>query len=99
MDAVHRMNQTDEGYQVKISADNVAIFVFLETYIEGIFSENGFMMTEKDKIVEFYPRMETNSRILLGSIEITSISDTYDVFSGWKMYWERKIGKIRQNIQ
>ncbi|KAF2359739.1 Glycoside hydrolase superfamily [Trinorchestia longiramus] len=69
----------DGVYTVTISTDQVALFVFLETDVAGVFSDNGFILGSIDtstQILLFQAREETSAEFLLGNIEITSYADT-----------------------
>lgn len=65
-------------YHIHLSTDNIAMFVLMETSIDGIFSDNGFVMTERTTVLEFMARQSTSASELLGSINIRSLVDTYD---------------------
>lgn len=78
-------------YQVTLSTDHVAMFVLLETDVEGIFSDNGFIMSEPTLAVQFVSREQTSAAELWGSIEVRSLTDTYDPDEAWKRYWTRKL--------
>ena len=87
----------DDGvsYQVTISTDHVALFVLLETDIDGVFSDNGFVMHSPSVTVTFTSRENTSSSTLLGSIEVRSLTDTYDTDTAWKRHWQDKVWRER----
>jgi len=72
------VRETSESnvFKVHIATDQVAIFVFLETPIDGVFSDNGFLLHEVTLTLEFEAREATTASALHQSLRITSLSDT-----------------------
>lgn len=75
---VELIEQVSESlFDVSLSAENIALFVWLETDISGIFSDNGFIMTSKSQKVQFMAREATTADDIAKSLNITSLSDTF----------------------
>lgn len=62
-------------YEIEISSDKIALFVWLESSIDGRFSENGFLQNTPSKMVRFYPESNTSSDEVLKSLSITNLLD------------------------
>ncbi|KAA0202062.1 hypothetical protein HAZT_HAZT000623 [Hyalella azteca] len=86
---VHAVSSENQTYLVSLTTDEVALFVFLETDVAGVFSENGFVMFESAMTVTFEARRPTSSDELVGSIEITTLTHTADTSTAWRRYWRR----------
>ena len=65
-----------EVYTIVVTTDVVALFVFLETDVAGVFSDNGFVLTQPSLVLEFYSREATTAAELQASIEIKTLVDT-----------------------
>lgn len=59
-----------------VKSSEVALFVWLESDYSGIFSDNGFLMTE-DVEVEFYAYEEATLAEIEENISVSSLTDTY----------------------
>ncbi|XP_018022051.1 beta-mannosidase [Hyalella azteca] len=66
----------DGVYEIELSCDQVALFVFVETDVAGVFSDNGFIMHGAGRVqyrsIQFWAREETTAEFLLGNIQVTS---------------------------
>lgn len=62
---------------MNVISDAVALFVWLETDVPGVFSQNGFVMTQSDMEVSFYAAQETTNEDLRASLTVMSLTDTY----------------------
>ncbi|XP_064004481.1 beta-mannosidase isoform X1 [Pogoniulus pusillus] len=70
------VSQQDDIYVFVIQTTAVAPFVSLDVgSIKGRFSDNGFLMTEKKKVVVFYPWEPTSVEELEESLTLTSLVD------------------------
>lgn len=70
------ISQQDDIYVFVIQTTAVAPFVSLDVgSIKGRFSDNGFLMTEKKKVVVFYPWEPTSVEELEESLTLTSLVD------------------------
>lgn len=67
---------------MSVKTDAVAMFVWLETELPGVFSDNGFLMAQEEAQVYFYAANEVTLEDLSSSLTIKSLTDTYqEVFS------------------
>lgn len=62
-----------------VNSDAVALFVWLETDVPGVFSQNGFVMTQSDMEVFFYAAQETTNEVLQASLTVMSLTNTYSI--------------------
>ncbi|KAL1417940.1 hypothetical protein MTO96_006007 [Rhipicephalus appendiculatus] len=63
-------------YQVDLSTDNVAVFVWLDSqHLSGRFSDNGFLLREPDKAVLFRTAENVTAEQLRDAIAIYTVSD------------------------
>lgn len=70
------VSQRDDVYIFALQTTAVAPFVSLDVgSIKGRFSDNGFLMTEKKKVVVFYPWEPTSVEELEKSLTLTSLVD------------------------
>ncbi|XP_062492706.1 beta-mannosidase isoform X2 [Pezoporus occidentalis] len=70
------VSQQDDIYIFDLHTTAIAPFVSLDVgSIKGRFSENGFLMTEKRKVVMFYPWEPTSIEELEESLTLTSLMD------------------------
>lgn len=70
------VSQQDDIYIFDLHTTAIAPFVSLDVgSIKGRFSENGFLMTEKKKVVMFYPWEPTSVEELEESLTLTSLVD------------------------
>ncbi|NXF96810.1 MANBA mannosidase, partial [Eubucco bourcierii] len=70
------VSQQDDIYVFVLQTTAVAPFVSLDVgSIKGRFSDNGFLMTEKKKVVLFYPWESTSAEELEKSLTLTSLVD------------------------
>ncbi|RLW09380.1 hypothetical protein DV515_00002554 [Chloebia gouldiae] len=70
------ISQQDDIYIFVLQTTAIAPFVTLDVgSIKGRFSDNGFLMTEKKKMVVFYPWEPTNVEELKSSLILTSLLD------------------------
>ncbi|KAM9579372.1 beta-mannosidase isoform 1-T1 [Guaruba guarouba] len=70
------VSQQDDIYIFDLHTTAIAPFVSLDVgSIKGRFSENGFLMTEKKKVVMFYPWEPTSIEELEESLTLTSLVD------------------------
>ncbi|KAK4290007.1 hypothetical protein Pmani_037073 [Petrolisthes manimaculis] len=67
---------SDWTFTVTVNSDAVALFVWLETDVSGVFSQNGFVMTESQMEVLFYADQETTTGELQASLTVMSLTDT-----------------------
>lgn len=75
-------SQSDWTFSVSVTTDAVAMFVWLETELPGVFSDNGFLMAQEEAQVYFYAANEVTLEDLSSSLTIKSLTDTYqEVFS------------------
>jgi len=63
-------------YQVQLKSSNVALFVWLETTVQGRFSDNGFILTSGIASVIFYSWEPSTTQQLLATLTIRSLYDT-----------------------
>ncbi|XP_071518434.1 beta-mannosidase isoform X1 [Panulirus ornatus] len=64
-------------FSLNVTNDIISLFVWLEVDQSGVFSDNGFLMTEAQVQVMFYALEETSVEALQNSITVTSLTDTY----------------------
>lgn len=70
------VSQQDDIYVFVLQTSAIAPFVTLDVgSIKGRFSDNGFLMTEKKKMVVFYPWEPTSVEELKSSLILTSLLD------------------------
>ncbi|KAM6429747.1 beta-mannosidase [Rhynochetos jubatus] len=70
------VSQRDDVYVFVLQTTAIAPFVSLDVgSIKGRFSDNGFLMTEKKKVVVFYPWEPTSVEELEKSLTLTSLVD------------------------
>nr|XP_030127530.3 beta-mannosidase isoform X2 [Taeniopygia guttata] len=70
------VSQQDDIYVFVLQTTAIAPFVTLDVgSIKGRFSDNGFLMTEKKKMVVFYPWEPTSAEELKSSLILTSLLD------------------------
>lgn len=70
------VSQQDDIYIFVLQTTAIAPFVSLDVgSIKGRFSDNGFLMTEKKKMVVFYPWEPTSVEELESSLILTSLLD------------------------
>ncbi|KAM6361433.1 beta-mannosidase isoform 4-T14 [Alca torda] len=70
------VSQQDDVYIFALQTTAIAPFVSLDVgSIKGRFSDNGFLMTEKKKVVVFYPWEPTSVEELEKSLTLTSLVD------------------------
>uniref|UniRef100_A0A8C0F2X8 Beta-mannosidase n=1 Tax=Bubo bubo TaxID=30461 RepID=A0A8C0F2X8_BUBBB len=70
------VSQQDDIYIFVLQTTAIAPFVSLDVgSIKGRFSDNGFLMTEQKKVVEFYPWEPTGVEELEKSLTLTSLVD------------------------
>ncbi|XP_051475768.1 beta-mannosidase isoform X2 [Apus apus] len=70
------ISQQDDLYIFVLKTTAIAPFVYLDVgSIKGRFSDNGFLMTEKKKVVVFYPWEPTSVEELEKSLTLTSLVD------------------------
>ncbi|NXQ12073.1 MANBA mannosidase, partial [Peucedramus taeniatus] len=70
------VSQQDDVYIFVLQTTAIAPFVTLDVgSIKGRFSDNGFLMTEKEKMVVFYPWEPTSVEELESSLILTSLLD------------------------
>lgn len=69
-------------FSVSVKTDAVALFVWLETDQRGVFSDNGFVMTQEEIQLSFYAAEEINVEDLRSSLTIKSLTDTYQGYGG-----------------
>ncbi|XP_069486792.1 beta-mannosidase [Ambystoma mexicanum] len=67
-----------ENYDVVLKTTAIAPYVWLDVGdISGRFSDNGFLMTEKQQVVVFYPWKPTSASALNQTLSITTLMDIY----------------------
>ncbi|XP_070804532.1 beta-mannosidase [Pituophis catenifer annectens] len=70
------ISQEGDYFQFALEATAIAPFVWLEVgNIPGRFSDNGFLLTEKQKLIFFYPWETTNVKELEKSFSLISLTD------------------------
>ncbi|KAB7502365.1 Beta-mannosidase, partial [Armadillidium nasatum] len=65
-------------FSILLKTDAVALYVWLETDYEGVFSDNGFIMTKKTETIFFKSNSPLSVKNLRKNISVTSLSDTID---------------------
>uniref|UniRef100_A0A8C6XH48 Beta-mannosidase n=1 Tax=Naja naja TaxID=35670 RepID=A0A8C6XH48_NAJNA len=70
------ISQEGDHFQFALEATAIAPFVWLDVgNIPGRFSDNGFLLTEKKRLIFFYPWETTNVKELEKSFSLTSLTD------------------------
>ncbi|XP_069711079.1 beta-mannosidase [Phaenicophaeus curvirostris] len=70
------ISRQDDLYIFALQTTAIAPFVSLDVgSVKGRFSDNGFLMTEKEKVVVFYPWEPTSVEELEKSLTVTSLVD------------------------
>ncbi|XP_053108977.1 beta-mannosidase [Hemicordylus capensis] len=70
------ISQDRDQFQLVLETTAVAPFVWLDAGdIPGRFSDNGFLLTEKRKVILFYPWETTSIKELEESLRLTSLTD------------------------
>ena len=68
---------SNQTFSVSVKTDAVALFVWLETDRPGMFSDNGFVMTQEEAELSFYAAEEMTVEDLQSSLTVKSLTDTY----------------------
>ncbi|CAG9813016.1 unnamed protein product [Phaedon cochleariae] len=69
-------NISNEGvYQITIATDKAALFVWLDTVIQGTFSDNGFLLVNSTQNIYFTSEENTTAEELSKSLTITHLLD------------------------
>ncbi|XP_074084880.1 beta-mannosidase isoform X2 [Macrotis lagotis] len=72
------ITQQENMYSFELRTTTIAPFVWLDVgNIPGRFSDNGFLMTEKRKMIFFYPWKSTSTTELEKSLHLISLADIY----------------------
>ncbi|XP_030046616.1 beta-mannosidase [Microcaecilia unicolor] len=72
------VSQQGELYAIALQTTAVAPYVWLDVGdIPGRFSDNGFLMTERTKVVIFFPWKPTSTSLLTAALHVTSLMDIY----------------------
>ncbi|XP_042325084.1 beta-mannosidase isoform X2 [Sceloporus undulatus] len=70
------VTQEEDHFRLLLEAAAVAPFVWLDAEnIAGRFSDNGFLLTEKRKLILFYPWETISAKELENSLSLTSLTD------------------------
>ncbi|XP_045607068.2 beta-mannosidase isoform X1 [Procambarus clarkii] len=69
--------KSNRTFTVKLTNDAISLFVWLEVDEDGVFSDNGFLMTEPEVDITFYSLKDTTADALQSSITVKSLTDTY----------------------
>lgn len=69
--------QSNWSFNVSVKTDTVALFVWLETELPGVFSDNGFLMAQEEAQVYFYAVKKITVEDLKSSLTVKSLTDTY----------------------
>ncbi|KAH0615885.1 hypothetical protein JD844_026487 [Phrynosoma platyrhinos] len=70
------VSQEGDHYHLLLEAAAIAPFVWLDAEnIPGRFSDNGFLLTEKRKLILFYPWEAISAKELEKSLSLTSLTD------------------------
>uniref|UniRef100_A0A6J0UK86 Beta-mannosidase n=1 Tax=Pogona vitticeps TaxID=103695 RepID=A0A6J0UK86_9SAUR len=70
------VSQEGDQFQILLHTTAIAPFVWLDSgNVMGRFSDNGFLLTEKQKLILFYPWEATSVKELEKSLSITSLKD------------------------
>ncbi|XP_028599356.2 beta-mannosidase isoform X2 [Podarcis muralis] len=70
------VTQEGDQFQIILEATAIAPFVWLDAgNIPGRFSDNGFLLTEKRRVILFYPWETTSAKELEKSLSLTSLTD------------------------
>ncbi|XP_072403176.1 beta-mannosidase-like [Diabrotica undecimpunctata] len=71
-----KVYKADENmFEVTVSSDKPALFVWLDTEIRGRFSENGFVQVDSSKSIYFYGEEETSLSDFQQSLTISNLLD------------------------
>ncbi|KAJ8985911.1 hypothetical protein NQ317_010668 [Molorchus minor] len=74
--SVKRISDDEEIYEINITTDKIALFVWLESgAIRGKFSENGFLQVTSERTVYFYSEESTSEDELKQVLTITNLLD------------------------
>lgn len=94
------VSQQDDVYVFDLQTTAVAPFVTLDVgSIKGRFSDNGFLMIEKKKVVVFYPWEPTSAEELEKSLTLTSLMDVaWGFLPSVKERSETGRGKTQKNL-
>ena len=76
MDSVVAIPENPNEYEINLTTEEIALFVWLETEVAGVFSDNGFHMIESKKTIKFQAREPTDLEKVNDSITIMSLYDT-----------------------
>nr|XP_033812769.1 beta-mannosidase [Geotrypetes seraphini]XP_033812778.1 beta-mannosidase [Geotrypetes seraphini] len=72
------VSQQGEAYTIVLQTTAVAPYVWLDVDdIPGRFSDNGFLMCERTKVVIFFPWKQTSAPLLTAALHVTSLMDIY----------------------
>ncbi|XP_045108284.1 beta-mannosidase-like isoform X2 [Portunus trituberculatus] len=71
-------SQSNWTFSVNVKTDSVALFVWLETELPGVFSDNGFLMAQEEAQVHFYAVKKITVEDLKSSLTVKSLTDTYN---------------------
>ncbi|CAI5784588.1 beta-mannosidase isoform X1 [Podarcis lilfordi] len=70
------VSQEGDQFQIILEATAIAPYVWLDAgNISGRFSDNGFLLTEKRRVILFYPWETTSAKELEKSLSLTSLTD------------------------
>ncbi|XP_062838485.1 beta-mannosidase isoform X1 [Anolis carolinensis] len=70
------VSQGGDHFRLLLEATAIAPFVWLDAgNIRGRFSDNGFLLTEKQKVILFYPWETISAKELEKSLSLTSLTD------------------------
>ncbi len=68
----------DVTHDVTVASDEIAAFTWLEAVdVAGRFSDNGFLMTEREVTVQFLAVVAVTEEELAEAIQVTSLISTY----------------------
>lgn len=62
-----------QEFVITISTDAIALFVWIETEISGLLSENGFLLVQSLKNVTFHADVQTNTEELKRSMTVVNL--------------------------
>ncbi|CAH1988657.1 unnamed protein product [Acanthoscelides obtectus] len=69
----------DKVFNIEVTSENIALFVTLDSHkIRGTFSDNGFVLVEKNKTVIFFSENDTTTEELLKELTVVSVFDYTD---------------------
>lgn len=77
---IDKIEESNESgvYIIQLVSDAIAPFVWLEPgNIKGRFSDNGFLMFQSHKTIQFYAWQNTDVTRLRDSISVKSLMDIY----------------------